>query len=92
MTDSPTDMIINLEDENLYFSGSFSCRSQLDCTRECFKQSHHTTFYYALFKRDEKLCVCSSNFDWSEIAETASGTNEIVRIQLRQGSVKKIYI
>ena len=88
MTDSPTDMIINLEDENVYFNGSFRCRNQLDCSRECFKQSHDTTFYYALFKKDEKLCVCASNLDWRKISETSSGTNEIIRIQLRQGKVK----
>ena len=86
MTDSPTVMTVNLEDDDSYFNGSFSCRSQLDCARECFKQTHHTPFYYSLFKRDEKLCVCSSHFHWSEIE--VSGTDEIVRIQLRQGSVK----
>ena len=88
MTASPSDMIINVADEDLYFSGSFSCRSQLDCAQECFKQSHDTTFYYALFKRDQKLCVCAHNFDWRGIAETASGTNEVVRIGVREGSVK----
>ena len=87
MTASPSVMIINVEDEDLYFSGSFRCRSQLDCAQECFKQSHDTTFYYALFKRDEKLCVCAYNFDWRGIAETASGTNEIVRIGIREGKV-----
>ena len=85
MTASPADMIINVEDEDIYFSGSFSCRNQLDCTRECLKQSHHTTFHYALFKRDGKLCVCAYDFDWTKIAETASGTNEIVRIGIREG-------
>ena len=87
MTASPTDMIINVEDDNIYFSGSFSCRDQLDCARECFKQRQHTTFYYALFKRVEKLCVCANNFDWRKIAETASGTNEVVRIGVREGRV-----
>ena len=87
MTASPTDMIINLEDETIYFSGSFSCRNQLDCAQECFKQSHYTTFYYALFKRVEKLCVCANNFDWRKIAETASGANEVVRIGVREGRV-----
>ena len=85
MTASPTNMIINVEDEDVYFSGSFSCRNQLDCAQECFKQSHDTTFYYALFKRADKLCVCANNFDWRKIAETASGTNEVVRIGVREG-------
>ena len=87
MTAFPTGMVINVEDENLYFSGTFSCRSQLDCAQECFKPSHDTTFYYALFKRADQLCVCVNNFDWRKIAETASGTNEIVRIGIREGRV-----
>ena len=87
MTASATDMIINVEDEDTYFSGSFSCRNQLDCAQECFKQSHNTTFYYALFKRDGQLCVCAYNFDWRRIAETASRTNGIVRIGVREGTV-----
>ena len=87
MTASPTDMIINLEDEHTYFSGSFSCRNQLDCAQECFKQSHDTTFYYALFKKDGQLCVCAYTFDWRKIAETASGTYGITRMSVREGRV-----
>ena len=74
---------INESEFNLFFSDAMVVLNQIQCCAECLKEND-MTYYYALLKRSENLCVCKRDFDWRQISGH-SGVHEVKWIEIREG-------
>ena len=76
-------MYLSESDDNLYFNDTMLVHNQIQCCAQCLR-GYNQTYYYALYKHTDKLCVCQRDFDWRSISST-SGVYEVKRIEIREG-------
>ena len=78
-------MRLSSTDHAEQFVDVFRVRNQIQCVQGCFTQSSGLQQYYALYKSEERLCVCKRDFNWRSFSLIASDEYEITRIEIREG-------
>ena len=78
-------MRLSSTDHTEQFVDVFKVRNQIQCVQGCFTQSSGLQQYYALYKSEERVCVCKRDFDWRSFTLIASNEYEITRIEIREG-------
>ena len=78
-------MRLSSTDHAEQFVNVFRVRNQIQCVQGCFTQSSGLQQYYALYKSEERVCVCKRDFDWRSFSVIASDEYEFKRIEVREG-------
>ena len=82
---SDQSMRLSSTDHAEQFVDVFRVRNPIQCVQGCFTQSSGLQQYYALYKSEERVCVCKRDFDWRSFSLIASDEYEITRIEIRKG-------
>ena len=82
-----TDQMLNFSDDDYaeHFTNGVIVRNQIQCISKCFKDNSGSTLYYALYKLEERYCVCKRDFDWRALTLITDDTNAVKRIDIRPG-------
>ena len=78
-------MRLSSTDHTEQFVDVFRVRNPIQCVQGCFTQSSGLQQYYALYKSEERVCVCKRDLDWRSFTLIASDEYEITRIEIREG-------
>ena len=78
-------MSLSSTDHAEQFVNVFKVRNQIQCVQGCFTQSSGLQQYYALYKSEQRVCVCKRDFNWRSFSLIASDEYEIKRIEIREG-------